>query len=105
MKYKWSSDDWNRADLYQAVAFAVAFHTRATALVGFRSSAPPMPKRVQVGEIEVQELYWLAEANLLPAREAERLAVSVERWLEVSLERITNDETSATERRTPSSRP
>ena len=51
MKYKLWDGDWNRPDLYQAVAFAAAVRTPQAAIVGFSGadavthSPSPMGRR------------------------------------------------------------
>lgn len=81
VKYKRLEDGWSRADLYQLIAFSVAFETRAAALIGFRRTVPEAAIRAQVGQITVQQLVWQADSNVSPATAADYLVTQTEQWL------------------------
>jgi hypothetical protein len=81
VKYKQMGDDWSRADLYQVIAFAVAYVSSSAALIGFRSLTPKEPRRVLVGGIEVRELLWNAMSETTPAEAVDTLVDETERWL------------------------
>jgi 5-methylcytosine-specific restriction endonuclease McrBC regulatory subunit McrC len=81
VKYKWLSNDWVRADLYQSIAFAVAFNTGTAALIGFRSTPSNVSRALRVGKVVVHELTWLADHNVTPAKATDLLVAETERWL------------------------
>lgn len=81
VKYKWLGREWKRSDLYQAVAFAVAFETDLAALGGFRATPLSQPRRVVIGDIEVREFEWIANSDLPPEQAGRALAASVDEWL------------------------
>lgn len=81
VKYKWLGREWKRSDLYQAVAFAVAFETDLAALGGFRATPLPEPRRLVIGDIEVREFEWIANADVPPEEAGRILAATVDEWL------------------------
>jgi 5-methylcytosine-specific restriction enzyme subunit McrC len=81
VKYKWLGREWKRADLYQAIAFAVAFDTDLAALGGFRATPLFEPRRVVIGNIEVREFGWIANSDVPPEEAASILAGSLDDWL------------------------
>lgn len=81
VKYKWLGREWKRTDLYQAVAFAVAFETDLAALGGFRATPLPAPRRLVIGDIEVREFEWIANADVPPEEAGKILATAVDQWL------------------------
>lgn len=83
VKYKWLGREWKRADLYQAIAFAVAFDTDLAALGGFRATPLLEPRRVVIGDIEVREFEWIANSDVPPEEAASILAGSLDEWLSV----------------------
>jgi hypothetical protein len=81
VKYKLWDGDWNRPDLYQAVAFAAAVRTPQAAIVGFSGAdSVPIPP-VQWGDVEIRALNWNADPAGTPERAADDLADRVENWL------------------------
>lgn len=81
VKYKWLGAEWRRADLYQAIAFAVAFETDLAALGGFRAIPLSEPRKVVIGDIEVREFEWVANSDVPPEEAGRILAASLEDWL------------------------
>lgn len=81
VKYKWLGREWKRNDLYQAIAFAVAFETDLAALGGFRAAPLPEPRRVTIGDIEVREFEWIANSDISPEEAGRMLASSIDSWL------------------------
>lgn len=81
IKYRTLGPDWRRNDLYQAVAFAAAFRTTHSVLLGFSGHATSkIPQRVQVGEVHVQPVAWCADADVSPAKSERMLQVELQRW-------------------------
>jgi 5-methylcytosine-specific restriction enzyme subunit McrC len=81
VKYKLWDGDWNRPDLYQAVAFAAAVRTPHAAIVGFSGTATSPIPAVQWGDVEVRALNWDADAAATPEQAADDLAERAEEWL------------------------
>jgi 5-methylcytosine-specific restriction enzyme subunit McrC len=82
VKYKLIGGDLNRADLYQAVAFATGFRCAHAAVMGFRTpDEATHALRLQVGEVAVRHILWPAHADLLPGRAAELFLADVADWL------------------------
>lgn len=64
VKYKVFGSDWDRADLYQNIAFATAFGTTMGCVVGFTTGEnAPMPPLTRVGQITVAPVAWFADAG------------------------------------------
>jgi 5-methylcytosine-specific restriction enzyme subunit McrC len=80
IKYKVSSKDWLRPDLYQVVTYATGYRTRRAALIAFRGKAQAVPSPVHVGDVEVHQFLWDTEAAS-PAAAGQRVAEDVARWL------------------------
>jgi 5-methylcytosine-specific restriction endonuclease McrBC regulatory subunit McrC len=81
IKYRTLGPDWQRNDLYQAVAFAAAFKAKYSVLLGFsQHAASNIPQRVQVGDVHVQPVAWCADANVAPAESERMLHVELQRW-------------------------
>lgn len=82
VKYKLAQDEWQRSDLYEIVAFAAGLKTEHAAILTFREpQQQPLPA-VQVGEIRVRQLSWLATDALTPAAAASGLVSEVLAWLQ-----------------------
>jgi 5-methylcytosine-specific restriction enzyme subunit McrC len=56
IKYKLSSGDWNRSDLYQLVAFATGFRVRRGLLIQFRGPDVRACPELQVGDLHVSDV-------------------------------------------------
>jgi 5-methylcytosine-specific restriction endonuclease McrBC regulatory subunit McrC len=84
VKYKEGGSSWNRADLYEVVAFAAAAERTRALLVNFRPLASRTLPPILVGKTEVSEISWPAEADLDP-REASRIfGERAQAWLRAS---------------------
>ena len=81
VKYKLTTGEWNRADLYQAVAFATGYRTPFAAIVDFRVPDAPALPTVPVGDTTVVELSWPADPSLTPDEAAASLARLFSTWL------------------------
>jgi 5-methylcytosine-specific restriction endonuclease McrBC regulatory subunit McrC len=81
VKYKLSSGEWSRADLYQLVAFATGFRVGHALLVRFRDAAVPTCRDLTVGGVRASERTWPADP-LIPAPTAAAQFVSgVRDWI------------------------
>ncbi|MBB3180080.1 McrC family protein [Variovorax sp. Sphag1AA] len=81
IKYRTLGPDWRRNDLYQVVAFAAAFRTEHSVLLGFSQHVTSkIPQRVQVGDIHVQPISWCADASISPAESERMLHVELQHW-------------------------
>lgn len=81
VKYKLQSEDWNTADLYQAVAFATGFRVSETAILTF-STGRASHVELNVGEVRVTNLCWPAVDSLTPQEAAADLARAARTWLD-----------------------
>jgi hypothetical protein len=81
VKYKLAQNEWRRADLYQAIAFAVAFRSRDAALIGFDGSSKVWKPDVQIGDIRVRDLSWNADPEMDPKESGQLMASQINRWL------------------------
>jgi 5-methylcytosine-specific restriction endonuclease McrBC regulatory subunit McrC len=79
VKYKLAGGDWNRADLYEVIAFAEAVHTPRAALMVFRESAGGL-KSLKVGSKRVDEICWRTH-DRSPEQAAQELVEDVSYWL------------------------
>lgn len=79
IKYKRSDGQWNRADLYQVVAFATAFNSDRAGLMDFGDEATV--DLLQVGPVEVQRLSWPCGVTD-PKAASNRFCAAVEHWLQ-----------------------
>jgi 5-methylcytosine-specific restriction enzyme subunit McrC len=86
VKYKLAGGDWDRADLYQVVAFAAAFRVTEALLVRLRGSDVTGLRDVRVGDIRVREITWLADAQEPAEASAAALAADVREWLAATVE-------------------
>jgi len=84
IKYRTFGADWRRNDLYQVVAFAAAFRTKNSVLLGFlQHAASSIPQRVRVGDIHVQPIGWCADASISPEESEQMLRIELKRWWSV----------------------
>jgi hypothetical protein len=81
VKYKLFGRDWNRPDLNQVLAFAVAFRTTHCAVVGFRTPATKPLASLTVGDTKVREICWTADASIAPSAAANDLVTLANEWL------------------------
>jgi hypothetical protein len=83
VKYKLTSTTWNRADLYEVIAFGVAFRAERTCLVTFnQSSGDRRFSDLRVGDIRVSHLVWDADLARSPIDSADALVASARSWLQ-----------------------
>ncbi len=82
VKYKLGGSDWNRSDLYQAVAFAAGFEASEAAVIDFRQTTTTQLPKVQVGRIGVTEISWIADPELHAEGVADQLCRDVSQWLD-----------------------
>jgi 5-methylcytosine-specific restriction endonuclease McrBC regulatory subunit McrC len=81
IKYKLFGANWDRDDLYQAVAFAAGFRTLKAAVIGFSKIGNLTPPEVQVGDFAVSPLMWKAHPDLEPENAATDLIEQMTSWL------------------------
>ena len=78
VKYKLCDGSWNRADLYQSVAFAVGFGVSRSVIVGFSRSAPLPIESVVVGDRTVHQVLWRVSRRAQPEESAAAVVEQVE---------------------------
>ena len=81
VKYKVSSGEWTRSDLYQAIAFAEAFQTKDATIVRFRQPNTDAVVDVTVGTKTIHEITWLADTDRGPEAVAADLVAQARAWL------------------------
>lgn len=77
VKYKLTDGGWNRADLYEVVAFAAAFRCKNAALICFANDRRPSHS-VGVGEFQVSQMIWNCADT--PERAATQLCKAMRAW-------------------------
>lgn len=82
IKYKLMGSEWNRADLYEIVAFAAAYRVERCALVSFETGSSSSLASLSVGEVVVSDLRWDARATVSPLQAEQRLGAQLRGWLE-----------------------
>ena len=82
MKYKLSTGDWERADLYQVIAFSEAFGTDTVSLIQFRQPGVTAVPDVRVGTKTVRQITWLTDPSIDAPTVAAALADDVVAWLD-----------------------
>lgn len=78
VKYKVWAGDWDRADLYQLVAFATGFRVNAGLRVGF-TPEPHGRADIRVGKIQLSTCDW-AYSGLEPHEAEERFVQEIRAW-------------------------
>ena len=81
VKYKLAATEWNRADLYEVVAFAEGLGTTRAAILGFSEPAEQTLPAVRIGDIVTDHLDWPSDEKLAPELAAARLGAKVLDWL------------------------
>jgi 5-methylcytosine-specific restriction enzyme subunit McrC len=81
IKYKLSAGEWNRADLYQLVAFATGFRVKRGLLIQFRGPGVRTCPELQVGDLRVSECAWPADPLMRPETAAAQFIKHVENWV------------------------
>lgn len=79
VKYKLRRSDWNRQDLYQGVAFAVAYGAKNACVIGFGGPPIGTPVDAKFGEVSVASLRWNLETS--PAEAERELIAQCKEWL------------------------
>jgi 5-methylcytosine-specific restriction enzyme subunit McrC len=74
IKYKLSRNHWSRPDLYQIVAFATGFRSKAAALIYFDIEGLATSSNVRIGDLPVTSLAWNATSASTPVASACDLA-------------------------------
>jgi hypothetical protein len=82
VKYKLSSGDWKRGDLYQAVAFATGFGVDRAAICEFRTANVPRLQTVAVGSVRVSHLAWPSDAETGAETAAQEFLSEFALWLD-----------------------
>ncbi len=78
VKYKILGSHWDRADLYQLVAFASGYGVVEAVLFGFSTTGVALPPTLTVGETRVSTVAWPAGSGLDP-EQARRVFVAAAR--------------------------
>lgn len=82
VKYKQASNEWNRPDLYQAIAFATAVRVARAAIVTFGAADEGgPPPALSVGDIELRTFRWTTDPGISPSVAADELAREVRQWI------------------------
>ena len=81
VKYKVAGEDLNRGDLFQAVAFATGFRSEHAAIIGFRTTAAPPHRLLGIGQVNVQYVWWHADATLSASAACRDFLDDAEAWL------------------------
>jgi 5-methylcytosine-specific restriction enzyme subunit McrC len=81
VKYKLSKGDWDRADLYEVIAFAEAYRASQGLILRFREPGVPAIADLAVGAKKVHEVTWAADPSVDPIDAANAVADEVARWL------------------------
>lgn len=82
IKYKLTTDQWGRPDLYQSVAFAEAFSASRGVVISFSSSGIKRPPVANFGDISITSLSWPVGDNWDPSLAESALLSSVKEWLD-----------------------
>jgi 5-methylcytosine-specific restriction enzyme subunit McrC len=80
IKYSLLTPDWNRAHLYQAIAFATGFHVSHAGVFGFTFSGS-CPVEPHVGDVCVRAFTWLADQAVPPEIAEATLTSQARNWL------------------------
>lgn len=81
VKYKLTSADWRRGDLYQAIAFATIYKTNEAVVIGFRPPGSQTPPTIGVGDMTIRHVDWTWDSSTTPEQSASALAAEVDAWL------------------------
>lgn len=81
VKYKMSGGEWDRADLYEVIAFAEAYRAAQALIVRFRTPGVPTLADLVVGAKAIREITWMADASVHPVDAANAVADEVAHWL------------------------
>lgn len=81
VKYKLSRGEWDRADLYEVIAFAEAYRASQGLILRFREPGVPAIADLAVGAKTVHEVAWAADPSVDPIDAANAVADEVAQWL------------------------
>jgi hypothetical protein len=81
VKYKLSRGEWDRADLYEVIAFAEAYRASQSLILRFREPGVPALADLAVGAKTVHEVTWRADGSVDPVDAANAVADEVAHWL------------------------
>jgi hypothetical protein len=81
VKYKLSRGEWDRADLYEVIAFAEAYRASQGLILRFREPGIPALAELAVGAKTVHEVTWAADPSVDPIDAANAVADEVAQWL------------------------
>lgn len=79
VKYKLWSGDWDRADLYQLVAFATGFGVTEALRAGFLGGGKP-GHSVEVGQVTTATIDWPSISELRPEEAEEAFIAAARTW-------------------------
>lgn len=77
VKYKLSGGEWDRADLYEVIAFAEAYRAPRGLIVRFRKPGVPAVADLVVGAMSVHEVTWVADPSVDPVDASSAVADEV----------------------------
>ena len=81
VKYKLSAGDWDRSDLYQAIAFAEAYRAERALIVRFRGPSTGPAPDLLVGGKAIHEVTWRSDAAVSASDAGIEVAEAVATWL------------------------
>ncbi len=77
VKYKLSRGEWDRADLYEVIAFAEAYRSSQGLILRFREPGVPATANLTVGTKTIHEVTWAADPSVDPVDAANAVAEAV----------------------------
>ena len=80
VKYKRTTAEWRRADLYQVVAFGTAYRVGHAAVCDFALDSGAGPPAVTIGDLTVRHFSWDASNEVAAEASAAGLLSQVEVW-------------------------
>jgi 5-methylcytosine-specific restriction enzyme subunit McrC len=81
VKYKLSTGEWSRPDLYQLVAFATGFGVHHALLVRFREPTVLTCCDLVIGDVRVSECAWTADPLIPAPTPAVQFVNGVRSWI------------------------
>ena len=93
VKYKLTTTEWKRPDLYQAVAFAAGFQVSDAAVLEFLGAAQVSLPAVSVGDILVSHVGWDADPTTTAESAGQAFLGRFTEWLQCCRCRRTGSET------------
>jgi 5-methylcytosine-specific restriction endonuclease McrBC regulatory subunit McrC len=80
VKYKLGGLEWNRADLYEVVAFAAGFRVDRAVMILFSEPGHEALPPTRIGDHLVTQVCWPADTSLTPDGAAKRFAERLRAW-------------------------